>query len=223
MKNTLVLILLILLNCHYSYSQTNTFPGNVGIGTANPLSGGSAASWLTLNGTTNYSGGSIYAVNGIIKGFSFVDNDGLLTQQANSGQKFVVNNATTAVTITPSGEVGIGTATPPNGYKLAVNGKVIAESMTIKLQGSWPDYVFHQNYSLIPLADVKTYIDQNHHLPEIPPAKDLEKNGLNLGEMNMLLTKKIEEMTLYLITIDKMLKDQQKEIDQLKQQGTNKK
>jgi len=77
----------------------------------------------------------------------------------------------------------------------------------------------------MPLSEVKTYIDKNQHLPEIPTAAEVEKDGVNLGEMNRLLVKKVEELTLYLIEKDKkdkekeaLLKSQQEQIDELKQQ-----
>jgi len=105
-----------------------------------------------------------------------------------------------------SGNVAIGT-TDPKGYKLAVAGTAIAEQMTVKLQANWPDYIFKKDYTLMPLSELKTYIDKNHHLPEIPSAADVEKDGLNLGEMNKLLVKKVEELTLYLIEKEKEIKD----------------
>jgi hypothetical protein len=126
------------------------------------------------------------------------------------------SNATTDAnpTLNPSmtidvgtGNVGIG-ATNAQGYKLAVNGSAIATSMTVKLYANWPDYVFKKNYILPTLASIKTYIDQNHHLPEIPSAQQIEKDGLNLGEMNKVLVKKVEELTLYLIDKDKKEKEQ---------------
>ena len=75
------------------------------------------------------------------------------------------------------------------------------------------DYVFEKNYKLTPLEDIKTYIDQNKHLPEVPSAKEMEKNGVQLGEMNMLLLKKIEELTLYVIEQNKKMEIQQSRID----------
>lgn len=97
-----------------------------------------------------------------------------------------------------SGNVGIGT-TDTKGYKLAVNGNVIATSMIVKLYANWPDYVFKKSYKLPSLLEVKSYIDKNQHLPEMPSETDVKQNGINLGEMNKILTKKIEEPTLYLI------------------------
>jgi hypothetical protein len=107
-----------------------------------------------------------------------------------------------------NGNVAIGT-NDTKGYKLAVAGNAIAESVTVKLQGQWGDYVFKPTYKLRPLSEVKNFIDQNQHLPEIPSAKEIEKSGIDLGEMVKLQTKKIEELTLYLIESNKQLQQQQ--------------
>lgn len=296
--------------------------GVVGIGTNTPISGGAAASWLTLNGTSTYSGGIAYAVGSSAKGFSYLDGDGYLTQQALTsalGQKFVVNTTKTAMTMLSNGNVGIGTTTPgtslnivgtvrvnsgtiqldnnqsisakntsgtyasiffgggdnnayigdynglfsqtkfvsghggysfatgtsggtnrmvidtsgnvaigtnnPQGYKLAVNGSMIATSIKVKSYGSWPDYVFKPSYNLLSLSEVKSYIDQNQHLPDMPSEQEVAKNGVDLGEMVKLQTKKIEELTLYLIQqkdeSDKQNKAQQEQINQLKDQLIN--
>jgi hypothetical protein len=72
--------------------------------------------------------------------------------------------------------------------------------------------VFKPDYQLPLLTDVKTYIDQNHHLPGISSEAEVAKNGLNLGEMNKLLLKKVEELTLYLIEKDKKEKDQEQRL-----------
>jgi len=73
----------------------------------------------------------------------------------------------------------------------------------VKLNNVWPDYVFKPTYQLPSLTEVKTYIDQNKHLPEIPSEQEIAKEGQNLGEMNKLLLKKVEELTLYLIENDR--------------------
>lgn len=113
-----------------------------------------------------------------------------------------------------SGNISIGTD-DSKGYKFAVNGTAIATAMTVKLYANWPDYVFKPDYHLPPLSEVKTYIDKNKHLPDMPSEKEVAENGINLGEMNKLLTKKVEELTLYLIEKDKIEKSQQSQIDQL--------
>ncbi|MFI5161968.1 MAG: hypothetical protein ACHQHN_11860 [Sphingobacteriales bacterium] len=133
---------------------------------------------------------------------------------------FVTGNSgggSVAMTIgggTQKGNIGIGT-TNPQGYKLAVNGNVIATSITVKLYANWPDYVFKKDYQLPKLSDIKTYINQNHHLPEMPTEQQIANNGLNLGDMNKLLVKKVEELTLYLIEKDEKEKAQQKIIADL--------
>ncbi len=119
--------------------------------------------------------------------------------------------------ITALGEVGIGTS-DTRGYKLAVAGNIIGESITVKLQGSWPDYVFTPLHKQPSLPELESYIKANRHLPEMPSAKEAEENGINIGEMNAKLLKKIEELTLYLIEKDKQLSNQQEDIDEMKRQ-----
>jgi len=92
-----------------------------------------------------------------------------------------------------------------------------AKQVYVQLTG-WPDYVFKKDYKLMPLQEVKSYIDQNHHLPDMPTASDVEKDGLNLGDMNKLLTKKMEELTLYLIEQEKINQSLQIQINNLAKQ-----
>lgn len=108
-----------------------------------------------------------------------------------------------------NGKVSIGIDTTYDDYKLAVNGKVICEEMKIKLQGNWPDFVFDKKYQLPTLKEVDNFIQANNHLPDMPTAKEVKENGVNVGEMNALMLKKIEELTLYIIAL-------QKEVDLLK-------
>lgn len=110
------------------------------------------------------------------------------------------------------GNVGIGT-TDPGNYKLAVAGKILAEEVKVQHQDKWYDYVFEDDYNLTSLRELETYISENKHLPEVPSEKEVLENGINLGEMNGILLKKIEELTLHVIK-------QQKEIEELKLQMT---
>jgi hypothetical protein len=112
------------------------------------------------------------------------------------------------------GYVGIGTVNPDE--KLTVKGKIHAEEVRIDLSVPAPDYVFRDDYKLKSLQEVEDYIKKNSHLPEIPSAKEIEKNGLMLAEMNMSLLKKIEELTLYSIEQNKKIEAQSKEIETLK-------
>jgi hypothetical protein len=102
------------------------------------------------------------------------------------------------------GNVGIGTTIPDS--KLTVNGTIHTKEVKVDLVG-WPDYVFKPKYNLPSLLEVKNYIDKNHHLPEMPSEQEVAQDDLNLGEMNKLLVKKVEELTLYLIEKDKALKE----------------
>lgn len=107
-----------------------------------------------------------------------------------------------------TGFVGIGYTTPT--AKLDVNGDIRATEVKVCLnQGC--DYVFEENYNLMPIQELKNFIDVNKHLPEVAPAKIMERDGINLSEMNALLLKKIEELTLYII-------QQQEDIEELKKQ-----
>ncbi|MCJ8208813.1 hypothetical protein MUY27_03780 [Mucilaginibacter sp. RS28] len=99
--------------------------------------------------------------------------------------------------ITSNGNVGIGTTSPDQ--KLTVNGTIHASQVKVDTSIPVPDYVFKSGYRLKSLQDVKAYIDKNQHLPEIPSASQQEKEGVDLGKMNQLLLKKVEELTLYLI------------------------
>ncbi len=111
------------------------------------------------------------------------------------------------------GNVGIGTT--QTDAKLTVNGTVHTKEVKVDLSVPGPDYVFEPTYDLKPLAEIETYIKENKHLPEVPSAKEMEKNGVQLGEMNMLLLKKVEELTLYSIEQNKKLNEQQELIQEL--------
>jgi len=111
------------------------------------------------------------------------------------------------------GNLGIGVIDPQD-YKLAVNGKVRAKEIKVEAT-NWPDYVFLPAYEKSSLADLEKFINENRHLPEIPSAKEVETEGLSLGEMNALLLKKIEELTLYLIEQDKKSEKQESRIREL--------
>ncbi|QKJ28998.1 discoidin domain-containing protein [Mucilaginibacter mali] len=116
----------------------------------------------------------------------------------------------TLISFKGNGHVGIGTTNPDE--LLSVKGIIHSQEVKVDLTG-WSDYVLKPAYKLPALSAVKTYIDQNHHLPEIPTEEEIVKNGLNVGEMNKLLMKKVEELTLYLIEKDRQV-DEQKAVNQ---------
>ena len=124
-------------------------------------------------------------------------------------QEAFYTGQTEKVRIQGNGNVGIGTTNPDS--KLTVAGNIHAQEVKVTVNaGQVPDYIFANNYKLKSLQEVEKYIKENNHLPEIPSAQEMEKNGLMLAEMNLNLLKKIEEMTLYII-------EQNKSIEILKQ------
>lgn len=183
--------------------------------------------WVTVANENNYSGLSYMAsVNSVSVGkirFTIYKGGGPNNFLGISELFFIHPEATVAfdglmVKYDHSGNVGIGTANT-NGDKLAVKGNIHAQQVTVDMN-NWADYVFMPTYELISLKAVKAYIDQNHHLPEMPSEQEVMKNGLNLGDMNKLLTKKVEELTLYLIEKDVQLKKvEEKQVEGLKAQS----
>jgi hypothetical protein len=103
-----------------------------------------------------------------------------------------------------SHKVGIGTASPDE--KLTVKGKIHAEEVRVDLSVPGPDYVFESEYNLMSLTELESYLKLNKHLPEVASAKEMETHGINIGEMNMLLLKKIEELTLYILQQETRIK-----------------
>jgi len=117
------------------------------------------------------------------------------------------------------GNVGIGITNPAE--KLAVNGNIRSKEVKVEA-ANWPDYVFEENYNIGKLEELESYIKTNKHLPEIPTAKEVEVNGVALGEMNKLLLKKVEELTLHLIEQQKQLNEQGKLIKVLQEKSSAK-
>lgn len=136
-------------------------------------------------------------------------------QTAPAGTTGTTQNALVDVmTITGAGNVGIGTD-KTTGFKLSVAGKVRAEEIEVSLSSGWADYVFAKDYKLTPLTEVEKYIEENNHLSDVPSAAEVEENGVNLGEMDAILLKKIEELTLYTIEQQKLIEEQGKLIESL--------
>jgi hypothetical protein len=184
--------------------------GYVGVGTDTPsfplslfgsTSSGTYAQFAHI-GTGNTSN------DGFIVGVGS-DSQGVILNRENTGIEFYTNNIK-RVLITNNGYVGIGTVNPDS--RLTVNGDIHATEVKVTSSVPAPDYVFAPDYKLKSLKEVEEFINKNSHLPEIPSAKEIEKNGLFLAEMNMNLLKKVEELTLYMI-------EQSKEIETLKKEN----
>lgn len=194
----------------------NYLSGNVGISTLNPTQKLHVTGNILTSAKLGFNNDiNNYYIGGIANGMEY--------RPFNVGKfDFTSGNGTW---LFENGNVAIGTSTVPSGYKVAVAGNMIVEKIKVKKQvgGAWPDYVFSPSYKLPSLDEVELFTKKHSHLPEIPSAKEIEKEGQDLGEMNRLLLKKVEELTLYLIeerktNIDQgaQLKQLQEEINQLK-------
>lgn len=210
-----------------------TQQGNVGIGTTTPgnrlsIAGATAESsglqFTQLNssstaGTGNGkvlsldATGNVILVNGATggtAGWSFTGNNSLTAGSfigtTDATELILKSNNVEGVRIATNGNVGIGTSQIANtGYKLYVEGNIRTRKVRVD-QDSWADYVFDKDYQLLPLAQVEQYVRENRHLPDVPSAAEVKKNGLDLGDNQAVLLKKIEELTLYIIEQDKKLK-----------------
>lgn len=127
-------------------------------------------------------GGGIVVLEAVIGRVNFGENDFLLTH---------------------SGNVGIGTSNP--NYKLDVNGTIRACELKVDMQGA--DFVFEEDYQLRSLEEVEEFINANKHLPDVAPAKEMQKEGVKQSEMNQMLLQKIEELMLYVIFQNKKIEE----------------
>ncbi|WP_131535575.1 hypothetical protein [Pedobacter nototheniae] len=225
-----------------SFAQSNTFPttGNVGIGTASPTSllqigdfnTSVASKALLIPGVYNFEQlrlGQLGNGNSALEMINHRDREssygirlmtnvdvagGLQFQYALTTSSYESLSYQTTMFMDLNGRVGIGTLSPKE--KLSVNGNIRAKEVKVEATG-WPDYVFEPGYKIGTLEELESYIKANKHLPDMPGAKEIEANGLQLGEMVKLQQKKIEELTLYLIEKDKEMKALKQEVDNLKQ------
>jgi hypothetical protein len=113
-------------------------------------------------------------------------------------------------------ELRIGLTGGATGYDVAVDGKIICEELKVQDSGSWPDYVFADEYELKTLEEVEAHIEANSHLPGVPDAATVEEDGIMIGEMQKVMMEKIEELTLYMIDANKRIKALEAENSALK-------
>ena len=223
-------------NGHWVYGDDITIDGigSVGIGTTNPNEKLHVNGNQFLNGYLSFPHSYGDANDGKIGNSQFapgldivgINNDntfrkvqvwGQITQNQNDGTNTWVGANYF------NGNVGIGTTSlTGTDYKLYVETGIRTRKVKVDQVG-WPDYVFRNEYKLLSLTDLEKFILQNGHLPEVPSAEEVERNGINLGDNQALLLKKVEELTLYLIEFEKKLnsqnvtiQEQQQEINKLK-------
>ena len=102
-------------------------------------------------------------------------------------------------------------------YNLFVKGGILTEAVRVNLESNWADYVFNKDYNLKSLSEVEKFINENGHLPNVPSATQVKEDGIELGEMAKIQQEKIEELTLYIIALNKKLEAQDKKIELLMQ------
>jgi len=208
--------------------------GNVGVGTTTPVS-----NFQVNNNSAKFSAGNAAGVN-LAYGTSYMGFNAARTGSGSTASWIIdsdnVNNGGGVIYGDLAGNIYFAPLPTTGGtqktltdldikssitFKIGANGVTYAKAISVQTTG-WPDYVFKKDYRLPRLNQVEQYISQNQHLPEMPSAQQIEKDGMNVAEMNKLLLKKVEELTLYLIENerkdkekDKLLEDMQKRMVQL--------
>lgn len=178
-------------------------------------------------------GGTDYTAHRFTVAYAMTGTNSLLASWDNGGASLVA--------ITKEGKLGVGSTSPTeklhvngniytNGkilinqantaavapYALAVNGTAIFTKAMVKLNSNWPDYVFEPCYKLLPLPELETYLLKNKHLPDMPSAVEVGKNGIDLGNNQSILLKKVEELTLYMIELNKKVDTLDRENQELR-------
>jgi|WetSurSiteA1Bulk_404760.scaffolds.fasta_scaffold02218_2 hypothetical protein len=140
--------------------------------------------------------------------------DGKLSTYNTSNLYLQTNSTNRLVILNSNGYVGIGTTNPTS--MLTVNGAIKAERVDIITDVPTSDFVFEKDYNLMNLQDVEAYIRNNKHLPEVPSASEFSEKGYSVGQMDDLLLRKVEQLTLYIIAQNKRIEALENELKALK-------
>jgi len=143
---------------------------------------------------------STSAIEGSNRNFKFASHDSLL---------MVIND---------TGKVSIGDVPQTNGnYKLYVKDGILTEKVRVALCPDWPDYVFEEDYDRSSTEEVEEFIKTNKHLPNVPSAKEVGENGIDMAEMDATLLRQIEELWLHVIDLKKENETLKNEVENLRQ------
>jgi len=209
----------------------NTNAGSVGIGTVSPTTKLHVANGvLTISGNNPYGGPQIvlgpaplnnnmWGMECMPTGLNFwrpgsgQPNPGnyfLFLKHSNGNVGIKTDNPTAGLTVNSNVLIGDpATIGLPPGYKLYVQTGILTEKVKVAIEttGNWSDYVFQKDYKMLSLAEVEAYIIKNKHLPGVPSAEEVVKNGIDVATMDAKLLEKIEELTLYVIKLEKELNE----------------
>ncbi|ELR68759.1 hypothetical protein C900_05855 [Fulvivirga imtechensis AK7] len=188
--------------------------GRIGIGTNTPTQKLEVIDGSILVKSDPYASIGLERTNGakISMGITSGSTEGFILSTGTL--KFLTNaDATPKMFISYNGNVGIGTSNATD--KLTVAGNIHSREVKVTVNAG-ADFVFENDYSLPSLEDVSAFVMENKHLPEIPSEKEMLENGLELGEMNIKLLQKVEELTLYLIQQNELNKQLMEEVAELK-------
>jgi hypothetical protein len=213
----------------------NTNTGSVGIGTVNPITKLHVDNGaITVSGNNPYGGPQIvlgpapsnnnaWSIESMTSGLNFWRP--ALNGQANFGNYFLflkhsngnvgikTDNPTAGLTVNSNVLIGNpASVNLPAGYKLYVETGILTEKVkvAVKNTANWADYVFAKGYELKPLSEVETFINANKHLPGVPSAEEVVEEGIDMAGMDAKLLEKIEELTLYVIKMEKEINELKK-------------